>query len=93
MNCREHSAIAPEFNPVNHVKRRTRDGSIESLGKLDQQARLTRHIDEMRIERLARRWQLRPTALLSGSGELEECVCQNGKDRQRKLWVFPCLNK
>ena len=32
-------------------------------------------------------------ALLSGSGELAECACQNGKDRQRKLWVFPCWNK
>ena len=38
MNCREHSAIAPEFNPVNHVKRRTRDGS-ESLGEA------TRYLD------------------------------------------------
>lgn len=28
MNCREHSARTPEFNPVNHVKRRTSDSSI-----------------------------------------------------------------
>ena len=34
MNCRQDSAMAPEFNPVNHVKRRTRDGSTESVGKL-----------------------------------------------------------
>ena len=36
MNCRQHSAIAPEFNPVNHVKDEPETAAPNPWGKLTQ---------------------------------------------------------